>query len=165
MKVQPNNQRYSTDVIDIKTRQPVFSANQIKTDNMTLYRIATDTIKTAMPKPETTFTIKNQKIPKDLKIVPELILTASVYMLVKNQLVVYIGKSINPMVRICDHRKYKGTFDAAYYIPVQQEDMDLMEGYLIDLYNPPWNAGSHGEHRYAKHPNKQQKERLEKRYF
>jgi hypothetical protein len=63
-----------------------------------------------------------------------------VYFLVLGDQVVYIGQSVNPPMRVSQHRKNK-EFSNAFFIPVIKSELDAVEGALIRLMNPPLNSG------------------------
>ena len=73
--------------------------------------------------------------------------SAVVYFLLDNGSIVYIGQSINVMSRISAHFSCK-TFDSVFYINVDIDDIDYIEGALIRKHNPKYNCVScaYGDH-------------------
>jgi hypothetical protein len=63
-----------------------------------------------------------------------------VYFLVLDEKVVYKGQSVNPPMRVSQHRKNK-VFTDSFFIPVPKSELDAVEGALIRLMNPPLNSG------------------------
>ncbi len=62
-----------------------------------------------------------------------------VYFLLRDDRLVYIGRSIQPVARIAQHR-YQKTFDRVFFLGVPAEDLDAVEGALIRRFRPPGNT-------------------------
>ena len=60
-----------------------------------------------------------------------------VYILIKENEVVYVGQSVNLLQRLAQHREKD--FDAAYYLPIPITDLIKTEKALIQDFNPPLN--------------------------
>lgn len=88
----------------------------------------------AVDAPETIREIDN------LKQVPINLYPPGIYFLVKDDEVVYVGQSVNPIARIGNHTDKD--FDRAYMIPVPSSMLNDVEGALIRAINPPLNSGS-----------------------
>lgn len=82
------------------------------------------------------------------------ILKPSVYALLRDGVVVYIGQSKKPLARIEAHRSNWGRkatpswmpaslrgvlFDQVYVLPTRVEDLDRLEKAMIELYKPRYN--------------------------
>lgn len=67
-----------------------------------------------------------------------------VYFLVADESVVYVGKSTNLPQRIHTHTKNK-EFDAVFFLPVPEPDLDDVEAAFIVELKPPLNAKRDGE--------------------
>ena len=61
-----------------------------------------------------------------------------IYALFKNEVVVYIGQSINPFNRIGQHTKDKD-FDYFRLMPCLKKRLTYWEDYLIGKYDPKYN--------------------------
>jgi hypothetical protein len=62
-----------------------------------------------------------------------------VYFLVKDNTVVYVGQSLNPLARVGAHMRTKD-FDRAYMIPVPSSLLNSVEGAIIRAMNPLLNS-------------------------
>lgn len=62
-----------------------------------------------------------------------------VYLLFKDQRLVYVGRSKNPPNRISSHRKNGRPFDHAVYLTCKAADVAWIERALIEAMNPPQN--------------------------
>lgn len=82
------------------------------------------------------------------------ILSAGVYALVREGVVVYVGQSKRMLSRVSAHKSNWGRknqpawlpasvrgvlFDEVHVLPCRVEDMDQLEAALIDLYKPRYN--------------------------
>jgi len=87
------------------------------------------------------------------------LLHCGVYALLKKGVVVYVGKSKQPMVRLSTHFRNRGKelartwnpdagpavngrgigFDGAWFVPCMLGQLDIIEGYLIRKYLPKYN--------------------------
>lgn len=72
-----------------------------------------------------------------------------IYFLVHNNIVIYVGQSIDIYTRISSH-KNKKEFTSAFYIECPEEELKCTEDYYIIALNPPLNK----THELAKHYNK-----------
>lgn len=64
-----------------------------------------------------------------------------VYLLFKNDEVVYVGQSRNVYLRVVKHRDRRvGDFDSYTVIPCSESEMRMVEAYYIDLFKPPLNV-------------------------
>jgi excinuclease UvrABC nuclease subunit len=61
-----------------------------------------------------------------------------VYFLVKDDVVLYVGKSVNVDARIAQHRLSK-SFDSYTFIECSEADLDTVERGYIEELNPPLN--------------------------
>ena len=93
-----------------------------------------------MPPAPISAPLEIREIP-DLRQIPLHECPSGIYFLVDNNKVVYIGQSVNPLMRISEHRKDK-KFTQAYMIPVPKSLLDAVEGALIRAMNPPLNSGA-----------------------
>ena len=102
--------------------------------------------------------IFKSKIPSELrglsaiKEIPVDSYSPGIYFLIKDNNIVYIGKALNPISRILDHRGRKN-FDTAYLLAVPIVDHhNGLEGALIRLFKPCLNARNNGnefeDHKY-----------------
>jgi excinuclease UvrABC nuclease subunit len=82
------------------------------------------------------------------------ILSAGVYALVRDGVVVYVGQSKRMLSRVSAHKSNWGKknqpawlppsvrgilFDAVHVLPCRVEDLDLIEARMIQLYKPRYN--------------------------
>lgn len=65
---------------------------------------------------------------------------SGVYLLFRNQRLVYVGRSKNPSKRIGAHRTNGRAFDYALTVPCPEKDVDWIERALIAALNPPQNS-------------------------
>jgi hypothetical protein len=86
----------------------------------------------AMLVPESLF-----PVAADLKVF-NLIRVPCVYFLVRDGVVVYVGKSVNLVKRLSKHLESK-LFDSVFYLPVTTEDLDAAEKRFITRLNPIYN--------------------------
>lgn len=81
-------------------------------------------------------------------------LLPGVYALVRNGVVVYVGQSKRPLLRISAHKSNWGRkalpawmptslrgvlFDEVHILPCRVEDLDRVEAAMIELYKPRYN--------------------------
>src|SRR5690348_17103385 len=67
---------------------------------------------------------------------------SGVYFLCLRGEIVYVGQSINPMVRVQEHRRRKSrgfVFDKAFVVPCHRKHLDLVESAFIHLLQPAKN--------------------------
>lgn len=64
---------------------------------------------------------------------------ASIYFLINEGKIVYVGQSKNIFARIGDHIKSK-SFDSYFVFSCQEENIDVMESFYIHKFNPELNA-------------------------
>ena len=62
-----------------------------------------------------------------------------VYMLVIENKVCYVGKSVNPKTRISQHINTKPPFDSVYICSVSEGEHELLESLLINEIKTEWN--------------------------
>ena len=62
-----------------------------------------------------------------------------VYFLVHESRVVYVGQSINVLLRVQDHKKSGKTFDSYAFIRCPQEYLDVVESLYMHLLRPELN--------------------------
>ena len=63
-----------------------------------------------------------------------------IYFLIKDNVIVYIGKAFDISSRIRAHIiEDKKDFDEIRYVEKEIDDLDLSENYYISLYNPKYN--------------------------
>lgn len=64
-----------------------------------------------------------------------------VYLLFSGEQIVYVGKSINVVPRIFQHkREGQKVFDKAYFLPCHASKLDEIEGSLIYAFRPKYNG-------------------------
>lgn len=66
-----------------------------------------------------------------------------VYFLFKDGIIVYIGKSVNLISRVCEHfRSVIKDFDEYTYIQCSHEELDYFERIFINKHKPKYNNDS-----------------------
>lgn len=105
-------------------------------------------------------------MPVSLRNIPNLIqiplieYPSGVYMLVNDGTVIYIGQSKSPMERVLSHYLRVGfDFNTAYFIPVPEHELNVVEGAFINLFEPTCNGRTPNGHMVA--PNATEEERSE----
>lgn len=64
---------------------------------------------------------------------------SSIYFLIKNEVVVYVGQSVSPYTRISVHEKDKD-FDSYFIEPCEYENLNEAEAYYVLKFNPIYNG-------------------------
>jgi hypothetical protein len=88
------------------------------------------------------------EIPAELRSVGKVfdvsrnLLPTGVYFLYLNDVLQYIGQSVEPATRLSQHRHAGKVFDRAFILPVPAFMLDEVEGSLIRHFRPPLNGNT-----------------------
>lgn len=91
-------------------------------------------------------------ILKNKILVKKLSRTIGIYFLIKDNTVVYVGKSNRCEIRVWDHFfktvycPYEKNFDSFSIIKVEEDLLDEVERYYIAKYNPMYNSVKYKHH-------------------
>lgn len=84
-------------------------------------------------------------IPRELQVIPNLLrfpanlAGSGIYFLARDNVLQYVGQSVNILSRISFHKNEK-EFDTVYYLPWPADDLDAPEAALISILRPPLNG-------------------------
>lgn len=70
-----------------------------------------------------------------------------IYWLIDKNNLVYIGKTNCITARLGEHSRSKKEFDQCLWANVNPSDIDLIENFLIDVFNPKYNKTNNFMHR------------------
>lgn len=76
---------------------------------------------------------------KNIREIPCASIIPGIYFLTKNDEIVYVGQSVNPIARIHSHQQEKD-FEKAYLLPVPREKLDEVEAAFIRFFRPRLNG-------------------------
>lgn len=65
---------------------------------------------------------------------------SGIYFLLQSGAIVYVGKSVYVLARICSHMTGPKKFDAWAWVPCPVDDLAALERAYIDAFMPPYNC-------------------------
>lgn len=121
-----------------KRRVPTTTLRRLKKANAELRKALLDSARFAGPASDDLIPPVLRPLAGMARHLPVIPITCGVYFLVSGAEVVYVGQSVDVMLRVANHAGDK-FFDGAFFIPLDAQELDAVEGAFIRALRPQRN--------------------------